>query len=70
MQEAPVCVGVGPGFHVPGDGCLSARSGEAGFGVSGLHEGVGVREAAAMRAVASSNLWMSWCSGAVPGRSR
>ena len=45
MQDAPVCVGAGAGFHVPREGPLSARSGEGWFRVSGLHEGVGVREA-------------------------
>jgi hypothetical protein len=38
MQEAPVCVRDGAGFHVPGDGPLSARSGEGWLRVSGLHD--------------------------------
>jgi hypothetical protein len=44
-QGAPVCVGVGAGFHVPGDGRLSARSGEGWLRVSGLHDCGGFLEA-------------------------
>jgi hypothetical protein len=31
----------------------------------GPHDGGGILSLTAMWAVASSNLWMSWCSGAV-----
>jgi hypothetical protein len=49
--------------------CLLAAV-RAGFGCQACMRALEFVRLAAMRAVASSNLWMSWCSGTVPGRSR
>jgi hypothetical protein len=49
--------------------CLLAAV-RAGYGYQACMTAVDFFRLAAMRAVTSSNLWMSWCSGAFPGRSR